>query len=138
MALDVEKGSSGNSKQKPRASGVRVYWERVSNESSRAYCPYLAIGAKCDGWDHSGRWLGCFTSGPSRYGAEKMALQISEEEVEAFSAPFELVLVEKFSLCHPNLDVIRKFFFNLKLCYEFSITLLDHHHFLIKLLNDLD
>ncbi|KAL0924463.1 hypothetical protein M5K25_005294 [Dendrobium thyrsiflorum] len=38
----------------------------------------------------------------------------------------------------PSLDSIRKFFFNLKLNGEVSITLLDSLHILIKLANDLD
>ncbi|KAH0433801.1 hypothetical protein IEQ34_026932 [Dendrobium chrysotoxum] len=38
----------------------------------------------------------------------------------------------------PSLDSIRRFFFNLKLTADFSITLLDSSHVLIKLLNDMD
>ncbi|KAH0455930.1 hypothetical protein IEQ34_015962 [Dendrobium chrysotoxum] len=43
-----------------------------------------------------------------------------------------------FSSRSSSLDFIRKFFFNLKLIAEFSVTLLDTLHVLIKLSNDLD
>ncbi|KAL0914774.1 hypothetical protein M5K25_015153 [Dendrobium thyrsiflorum] len=52
--------------------------------------------------------------------------------------PLLFSLARKFPKCRPPLDVIRKFFFNLKLSGEFSVTLLDAKHVLIKLINDLD
>lgn len=63
---------------------------------------------------------------------------ISREEIEELAAPFEFSLVGKFSLKRPNLTSIRQFFYNLKLSADFSISLLDPRHILIKLTNDLD
>ncbi|KAL0928839.1 hypothetical protein M5K25_000763 [Dendrobium thyrsiflorum] len=65
-------------------------------------------------------------------------LWISEEVILALAAPFEFAMVGKFPVRRPNLDIIRKFFFALKLTGEFPITLLDLRHVLIKLSNDLD
>ncbi|KAI0494929.1 hypothetical protein KFK09_025075 [Dendrobium nobile] len=52
--------------------------------------------------------------------------------------PFEFALVGKFPLKRLVLDAIRRFFFNLKLSGDFSVTLLDQSNVLIKLANDLD
>ncbi|KAL0910027.1 hypothetical protein M5K25_020954 [Dendrobium thyrsiflorum] len=65
-------------------------------------------------------------------------LWISEEEIISLSIPFQFALVGFFLTSRPSLDVIRKFFFNLKLHTEFSVTVLDQSHVLIKLSNDLD
>ncbi|KAI0523136.1 hypothetical protein KFK09_005526 [Dendrobium nobile] len=66
------------------------------------------------------------------------ALWFSEEEFLHLAKPFEFALVGKFPLKQPDLDSIRKFFFNLKLSWEFSVTVLDPANVLIKLSNDLD
>ncbi|KAL0912359.1 hypothetical protein M5K25_018325 [Dendrobium thyrsiflorum] len=58
--------------------------------------------------------------------------------VSQLAAPFALTLVGKFMLRRPNLDVIRKFFPNLKLSGSFHIGLLDPRHISIHLTNDLD
>ncbi|KAL0908343.1 hypothetical protein M5K25_022832 [Dendrobium thyrsiflorum] len=55
-----------------------------------------------------------------------------------FQFLFNLPWLAFFPTCRPSLDVIRKFFFNLKLHAEFSVTVLDQSHVLIKLSNDLD
>ncbi|KAH0454283.1 hypothetical protein IEQ34_016207 [Dendrobium chrysotoxum] len=67
-----------------------------------------------------------------------LSLWISKEEILALVAPFQFALVGKFSGRRPSLDAIRKFFFDLKLFGEFSVTLLNSKHVLIKLNNDLD
>ncbi|KAI0508077.1 hypothetical protein KFK09_014211 [Dendrobium nobile] len=54
------------------------------------------------------------------------------------AAPFSFTLVGKFVLSRPNLDVIRKFFYSLKLFGSFNIGLLDPRHIAIQLSNDLD
>ncbi|KAL0928116.1 hypothetical protein M5K25_002357 [Dendrobium thyrsiflorum] len=66
------------------------------------------------------------------------SLWISEDEILALVAPFQFALVGFFPSLRLSLDFIRKFFFNLKLIAEFSVTLLDSSHVLIKLSNDLD
>ncbi|PKU82066.1 hypothetical protein MA16_Dca004083 [Dendrobium catenatum] len=66
------------------------------------------------------------------------ALWFSEDEFMHLAKPFEFALVGKFPLKRPVLDAIRRFFFNLKLTGDFSITLLDQSNVLIKLSNDLD
>ncbi|PKU74762.1 hypothetical protein MA16_Dca004953 [Dendrobium catenatum] len=66
------------------------------------------------------------------------SLWISEMEIEALAAPFEFALVGKFPARHPSLDAIRKFFFNLKLKGDVSVTVLNKRNVLIKLFNDLD
>ncbi|KAL0908366.1 hypothetical protein M5K25_022856 [Dendrobium thyrsiflorum] len=65
------------------------------------------------------------------------ALFISDEEMLSLALPFEFALVGKFPGRRPPLDTIRKFFFNLKLFGDFSITLLNPKNVLIKLVNDL-
>ncbi|KAH0469945.1 hypothetical protein IEQ34_001503 [Dendrobium chrysotoxum] len=55
-----------------------------------------------------------------------------------YYAPFGFSLVGKFLAHQPSLDAVKKFFFNLKSSIEFSITLLNPRHVLIKLSNDLD
>ncbi|KAL0920625.1 hypothetical protein M5K25_009773 [Dendrobium thyrsiflorum] len=49
-----------------------------------------------------------------------------------------LELLHYYDLMHPSLALIRKFFINLKLIGNFSVTLLDQSHVLIKFVNDLD
>ncbi|KAL0924298.1 hypothetical protein M5K25_005112 [Dendrobium thyrsiflorum] len=66
------------------------------------------------------------------------ALIISDEELHSLAAPFEFALVGKFSGRRPPLDLIHKFFFNLKLGGAFSIIVLNPKNVLIKLVNDLD
>ncbi|KAI0531474.1 hypothetical protein KFK09_001029 [Dendrobium nobile] len=66
------------------------------------------------------------------------ALLIYDEELHVLAAPFEFVFVGKFPGSHPSLESIRKFFFNLKLNGEFSVTVLNTNNVLIKLKNDLD
>ncbi|KAL0926459.1 hypothetical protein M5K25_002693 [Dendrobium thyrsiflorum] len=66
------------------------------------------------------------------------ALLISGEELLSLAAPFEFALVEKFPGRRPPLDLIRKFFFNLKLCGAFSVIVLNPKNVLIKLVNDLN
>lgn len=66
------------------------------------------------------------------------SLWISEDEIWALAAPFEFSLVGKFSLRRLRLDVLRQFFFNLKLTCDFYVTLLDPRHVLIRLSTDLD
>ncbi|KAH0467595.1 hypothetical protein IEQ34_002628 [Dendrobium chrysotoxum] len=63
---------------------------------------------------------------------------ISEKEIIALAAPFEFTLIGKFSNRRPLLDSIRRFFFNLKLNGDFSVTILNPKYVLIKLVNDLD
>ncbi|KAL0916585.1 hypothetical protein M5K25_014111 [Dendrobium thyrsiflorum] len=46
--------------------------------------------------------------------------------------------VDFFPSMRPSLDSIRRFFFNLKLNDDVSVTLLDQSHILVKLVNDLD
>ncbi|KAH0457530.1 hypothetical protein IEQ34_012845 [Dendrobium chrysotoxum] len=53
------------------------------------------------------------------------SLWISEQEIQALAVPFQFSLVGFFPSKHPSLDSIRRFFFNLKLNGEVSITLLD-------------
>ncbi|KAL0905689.1 hypothetical protein M5K25_024129 [Dendrobium thyrsiflorum] len=71
-------------------------------------------------------WLGC------------SALIFDDSVVSMLVAPFALTLVGKFMLRRPNLDVIRKFFVNLKLSGSFHSGLLDLRHISIQLSNDLD
>ncbi|KAI0507098.1 hypothetical protein KFK09_013216 [Dendrobium nobile] len=66
------------------------------------------------------------------------SLLISEQEISVLAASFEFSLVEFFPYMRPSLDSIRQFFFNLKLNGEFSVTLLDQSHIIIKIKNDLD
>ncbi|PKU69884.1 hypothetical protein MA16_Dca011902 [Dendrobium catenatum] len=66
------------------------------------------------------------------------SLWISEMEIESLAAPFEFSLVRKFLARRPSLDAIRKFFFNLKLKGDVSVTVLNNRNVLIKLFNDLD
>lgn len=66
------------------------------------------------------------------------SLWISKEKILTLAAPLEFALVGKFPTRRPSLNVIRKFFFYLKLIGEFSVTLLNPSHVLIKLVNDLD
>ncbi|KAI0529408.1 hypothetical protein KFK09_001957 [Dendrobium nobile] len=66
------------------------------------------------------------------------ALLISDEELHALAIPFEFSLVGKFPARRPSLEVIWKFFFNLKLAGAFSVTVLNQKNVLIKLVNDLD
>ncbi|KAL0919993.1 hypothetical protein M5K25_009089 [Dendrobium thyrsiflorum] len=67
-----------------------------------------------------------------------LSLWISELEIRALAAPFQFALVGFFPSKRHSLDSIRRFFFNLKLNGEASVTLLDHLHVLIKLENDLN
>ncbi|KAL0911914.1 hypothetical protein M5K25_017850 [Dendrobium thyrsiflorum] len=55
-----------------------------------------------------------------------------------FASPLEFALIDKFPNYRPALNLIRKYFFNLKLSSDFLITLLDPRHVLIKLANDMD
>ncbi|KAH0456039.1 hypothetical protein IEQ34_013946 [Dendrobium chrysotoxum] len=66
------------------------------------------------------------------------SLWILDEEVLALVAPLHFALVGFFPSRCPSLDAIRKFFFSLKFNGDFSVTLLDHSHVLIKLVNDLN
>ncbi|KAL0915877.1 hypothetical protein M5K25_013341 [Dendrobium thyrsiflorum] len=66
------------------------------------------------------------------------SLWISEAEVLSLALPFEFSLVGKFPSNRPSLEAIRKFFFNLKLIGDFSVTVLNMKNVLIKLANDLD
>ncbi|PKU86880.1 hypothetical protein MA16_Dca017308 [Dendrobium catenatum] len=66
------------------------------------------------------------------------SLWFSEEGFLHLAKPFEFELVGKFPLKRPSLDSIRRFFFNLKLFGDFSVTLLDQVNVLIKLANDMD
>ncbi|XP_020674745.1 uncharacterized protein LOC110093997 [Dendrobium catenatum] len=66
------------------------------------------------------------------------SLWVSDEEIRDFAVPFRFSLVGFFPSKRPPLDAIQKFFFNLKLNGEVSITVLDSTHILIKLSNDLD
>ncbi|KAL0918420.1 hypothetical protein M5K25_010427 [Dendrobium thyrsiflorum] len=66
------------------------------------------------------------------------ALIISDEELSALAAPFDFALVGKFPGNRPSIDAIRKFFFNLKLNGEVSVTVLNPRNVLIKLVNDFD
>lgn len=52
--------------------------------------------------------------------------------------PCEFYLVSKFPYRRPSLDVICKKNFNLKLNGEFSVTVLNPKHVLIKRVSDLD
>ncbi|KAL0903863.1 hypothetical protein M5K25_025919 [Dendrobium thyrsiflorum] len=64
------------------------------------------------------------------------SLWISNLEINELAIPFQFSLVGFFPSKRPSLDSNRKFFFNLKLNGEVSITLLDSSHILIKLTND--
>ncbi|KAL0916949.1 hypothetical protein M5K25_014504 [Dendrobium thyrsiflorum] len=66
------------------------------------------------------------------------SLWISEEEILSLAAPLKFALVGFFPSRQPNLDSLRRFFFNLKLNGDFSVTQLDPSHVLIKLVKDLD
>ncbi|PKU68755.1 hypothetical protein MA16_Dca014225 [Dendrobium catenatum] len=66
------------------------------------------------------------------------SLWVSDEEIRDLAVPFRFSLVGFFPSKRPPLDAIRKFFFNLKLNGEVSVTVLDSTHILIKLSNDLD
>ncbi|PKU76527.1 hypothetical protein MA16_Dca001131 [Dendrobium catenatum] len=66
------------------------------------------------------------------------SLWVSDEEIMDLAEPFRFSLVGFFPLKRPPLEAIRKFFFNLKLNGEVSVTVLDSTHILIKLANDLD
>ncbi|KAI0519419.1 hypothetical protein KFK09_006866 [Dendrobium nobile] len=61
-----------------------------------------------------------------------------DEAVSLLAAPFCFTLVGKFVLRRPNLDIIRKFFYSLKLSGSFNVGLLDPRHIAIKMSNDLD
>ncbi|KAH0454618.1 hypothetical protein IEQ34_016542 [Dendrobium chrysotoxum] len=61
------------------------------------------------------------------------SLWISEEEILTLAAPFKFALVSKFPGRRPSLDVSKKFFFNLKLIGDFSVTVLNPKHVLIIL-----
>ncbi|KAH0457986.1 hypothetical protein IEQ34_013301 [Dendrobium chrysotoxum] len=50
----------------------------------------------------------------------------------------DYALVPFFPSRHPSLDSIYRFFFNLKLIVNFSVTLLDSSYVLIKLMSNLD
>ncbi|KAL0923150.1 hypothetical protein M5K25_007198 [Dendrobium thyrsiflorum] len=65
------------------------------------------------------------------------ALLVSEEFF-ALAEPFKFSLVDFFPSKRPSLASIRKFFVNLKLNGDVSVTLLDQSHVLIKFDNDLD
>ncbi|KAL0909742.1 hypothetical protein M5K25_020638 [Dendrobium thyrsiflorum] len=66
------------------------------------------------------------------------ALLFEESVVSQLAAPFAFTLVDKFLLRRPNIDIIRKFFVNLKLSGSFHVGLLDPWHISIQLSNDLD
>ncbi|KAL0926804.1 hypothetical protein M5K25_003056 [Dendrobium thyrsiflorum] len=66
------------------------------------------------------------------------ALMVSEEEFFALAESFRFSLVGFFPSKRPSLVSVRKFFVNLKLIGDFSVTLLDQSHVLIKFVNDLD
>ncbi|KAI0500784.1 hypothetical protein KFK09_019001 [Dendrobium nobile] len=66
------------------------------------------------------------------------SLWVSDEKIRDLAIPFRFSLVGLFPSKRPPLDAIRKFFFNLKLNGEVSVTVLDSTHILIKLSNDLD
>ncbi|KAL0906651.1 hypothetical protein M5K25_025164 [Dendrobium thyrsiflorum] len=66
------------------------------------------------------------------------SLWISDMEIQDLVVPFQFSLVGFFPSKRPSLDSIRRFFFNLNLNGEVSVTLLDSSHILIKLANDLD
>ncbi|KAL0924031.1 hypothetical protein M5K25_004833 [Dendrobium thyrsiflorum] len=66
------------------------------------------------------------------------ALLFDDSVVSQLAAKFSLTLVGKFLLRRPNIDVIRKFFVNLKLSGSFHVGLLDPRHISIQLSNDLD
>ncbi|KAH0470307.1 hypothetical protein IEQ34_000030 [Dendrobium chrysotoxum] len=65
-------------------------------------------------------------------------LWISKEDNLALVAPSKFSLVGKFLACRLPLDLIRMFFFNLKLVGDFSVTLLNPKNVLFKLVKDLD
>ncbi|KAH0433254.1 hypothetical protein IEQ34_027061 [Dendrobium chrysotoxum] len=65
------------------------------------------------------------------------SLWISEEEILALPAPLKFALVGFFPSHRLSLVSIQRFFFTLMFIREFSVTLLDHSHALIKLGNDL-
>lgn len=67
-----------------------------------------------------------------------LSLWISEAEIYALAKPFKFALVGKVPSRSPILEAIHKFFFNLKLIGECSVTILDLRHVLTKMVNDLD
>ncbi|PKU71054.1 hypothetical protein MA16_Dca017043 [Dendrobium catenatum] len=66
------------------------------------------------------------------------ALLFEDSVVSQLAAPFSSTLVGKFVMHRPNLDVIRKFFYSLKLFGSFNVGLLDPRHIAIQFSNDLD
>ncbi|KAL0907876.1 hypothetical protein M5K25_022325 [Dendrobium thyrsiflorum] len=56
------------------------------------------------------------------------SLWISEQEIRALAVPFQFSLVGFLPSKRPSLESIRRFFFNLKLNSEVSVTLLDPSH----------
>ncbi|KAL0926031.1 hypothetical protein M5K25_004412 [Dendrobium thyrsiflorum] len=66
------------------------------------------------------------------------ALLFEDSVVSKLAAPFSFTLVGKFMLKRPSIDIIRKFFVNLKLSGAFSVGLMDSRHIAIQLANDLD
>ncbi|KAI0522527.1 hypothetical protein KFK09_004906 [Dendrobium nobile] len=63
---------------------------------------------------------------------------ISEDKILSLATSFDFALVEKFPTHWPSLEAIQFFFFNFQLIGDFSVTVLNPKHVLIKLLNDLD
>ncbi|KAL0913034.1 hypothetical protein M5K25_016464 [Dendrobium thyrsiflorum] len=66
------------------------------------------------------------------------ALIFDDNVVTKLAAPFSFTLVGKFMFRRPSIDLIRKFFVNLKLSGSFSVGLMDARHIAIQLNNDLD
>ncbi|KAL0928179.1 hypothetical protein M5K25_000048 [Dendrobium thyrsiflorum] len=66
------------------------------------------------------------------------SLWIFVAEILALVVPFDFALVGKFPTHRPSFEAIRKKIFNLKLIGDFSITVLNPKHILIKFVNDLD
>ncbi|KAL0908199.1 hypothetical protein M5K25_022677 [Dendrobium thyrsiflorum] len=79
------------------------------------------------------------TSSSSTFSALKVsschgipALLISDAELNALAAPFEFALVGKFPNRRPSFEAIRKFFFQLKLDGEFSVTILNNKNIIVE------
>lgn len=56
----------------------------------------------------------------------------SEEEIDKLAAPFNHVLVGKFSHGRPSMELVRKAFAAIGFSGSYSLGLLDHRHVLIR------
>lgn len=67
-----------------------------------------------------------------------IVIMCSDLDIEWLVEPFAYTLVGKISFHPPHMDDILALFHNIKLSSVFAVGLLDAHHVLIKLFNNLD